>query len=188
MAKAPVLNNIDNESVPAGSSTVNANNDAIETAFENTLSRDGSSPNQMEAPLDMNGFKILNIAAPTEDTDLVRMIDRLEGPKGDKGDPGPTGDGTGDMLASNNLSDVDDVDTAQQNLNLEPGVDILEYDTRLQAFADFAPANYPAIPYLVAASSFSEITPTSLGINILEASLASDIRTVLGLGNSATRS
>lgn len=38
----------------------NANNTAIETAIENTLSRDGTSPNQMEANLDMNGNSILN--------------------------------------------------------------------------------------------------------------------------------
>ena len=40
----------------------NGNNDSIEAAIENTLSRDGTSPNQMEAALDMNGFAILNAA------------------------------------------------------------------------------------------------------------------------------
>lgn len=38
----------------------NNNNDAIEAAMENTLSRDGTSPNQMAADLDMNGNSILN--------------------------------------------------------------------------------------------------------------------------------
>lgn len=33
---------------------------AIETALENTLSRDGTSPNSMSANLDMNGYAILN--------------------------------------------------------------------------------------------------------------------------------
>ena len=39
---------------------LNANFDAIETALENTLSRDGTTPNQMEADLDLNGHDILN--------------------------------------------------------------------------------------------------------------------------------
>lgn len=41
--------------------SVNNNNAAITTALDNTLSRDGTSPNQMEADLDMNGHKILNV-------------------------------------------------------------------------------------------------------------------------------
>lgn len=43
--------------------------DAVETAINNTLSRDGSTPNQMEADLDMNGYSILNMS--TEGSDLV---------------------------------------------------------------------------------------------------------------------
>jgi len=39
---------------------LNANFDAIEQAVENTLSRDGTTPNEMEANLDMNGNNILN--------------------------------------------------------------------------------------------------------------------------------
>lgn len=41
--------------------TINANSASIETAIENTLSRDGTSPNQMESSLDMNSFSILNL-------------------------------------------------------------------------------------------------------------------------------
>lgn len=39
---------------------LNANFDAIETALENTLSRDGTTPNTMSANLDANGYDILN--------------------------------------------------------------------------------------------------------------------------------
>lgn len=48
----------------ASTTAVNANNALIEAAFENTLSRDGTSPNQMGANLDMNGYLILNQANP----------------------------------------------------------------------------------------------------------------------------
>ena len=39
---------------------INANSAATEAAMEKTLSRDGTSPNVMEADLDMNGNNILN--------------------------------------------------------------------------------------------------------------------------------
>lgn len=41
--------------------SVNANNALIEAAVEKTLSRDGTSPNVMNADLDMNGYNILNV-------------------------------------------------------------------------------------------------------------------------------
>ena len=54
--------------------TMNANNTATETALENTLSRDGTSPNQMGADLDMNSKRILNIGTPL-DMNNSRIID-----------------------------------------------------------------------------------------------------------------
>jgi hypothetical protein len=53
-------------------SPVNANFALIETAMENTLSRDGTSPNAMEADFDMNGNQILNLPAASAATDPVR--------------------------------------------------------------------------------------------------------------------
>ncbi len=55
--------------------TLNANNANIETAMENTLSRDGTTPNAMGANLDMNSWHILNLPEPSSDTDPVRLID-----------------------------------------------------------------------------------------------------------------
>ena len=46
------------------STTINNNNALIETALENTVSRDGTSPNPMTANFDMNGFNILNQGNP----------------------------------------------------------------------------------------------------------------------------
>ncbi len=42
-------------------STINSNFNAVDTAMENTLSRDGTSPNAMGAQLDMNSNKIINL-------------------------------------------------------------------------------------------------------------------------------
>lgn len=55
------LNNID--AGYAANTALNTNFDLIETALENTLSRDGTTPNTMSADLDMNGYRILNALA-----------------------------------------------------------------------------------------------------------------------------
>ena len=59
-----------------GSSTrINANNDAIETAFENTLSRNGTSPNGMNANIDMNSNRVVNLGSPQSSNDAARWVD-----------------------------------------------------------------------------------------------------------------
>lgn len=65
--------NLQNESTAV--STINNNSDAIATAFENTLSRDGTSPNTMGADLDMNSNRILNLPGPISDQEPVRLGD-----------------------------------------------------------------------------------------------------------------
>mgnify|MGYP001546702536 CR=1 FL=1 len=81
----------------AAMSTINNNSQSIETAFENTLSRDGTSPNQMLSDLDMNSNDIMNVG--TIDVEGI-TIDGVavsaggltaKGDKGDKGDTGPQG-------------------------------------------------------------------------------------------------
>lgn len=52
-----------------------ANNTALTTALDNTLSRDGTSPNQMSASLDMNSNRILNLPTPTSTTEPLRVQD-----------------------------------------------------------------------------------------------------------------
>ena len=54
---------------------LNANFDAIEAAIENTLSRDGTTPNTMSANLDMNSKRILNLPAPVSSSEPARLQD-----------------------------------------------------------------------------------------------------------------
>lgn len=54
-------------------SAYNTNNTAIETAIENTLSRDGTAPNAMGAILDMGGYKVQNVADGALSTDAVNL-------------------------------------------------------------------------------------------------------------------
>lgn len=55
--------------------TVNNNNAAIEAAVENTLSRDGTSPNEMNANLDMNSNRIINLPEADSNTEPVRKLE-----------------------------------------------------------------------------------------------------------------
>lgn len=50
---------------------LNGNFDDIEAAIENTLSRDGTTPNTMEADLDMNGNEIIN--ASVVDAEMFKV-------------------------------------------------------------------------------------------------------------------
>jgi len=69
MAKL-TLNDLTTLANPASAiAIINANSAAIEAAVENTLSRDGTSPNQMTADHDMNSNSILNLADAIADTD-----------------------------------------------------------------------------------------------------------------------
>ena len=75
MAKV-VLNNLASlANQTTAITTINNNNDAIETAMENTLSRDGTSPNTMGASLDMNSNRIYNLPAPVSATEPLRLED-----------------------------------------------------------------------------------------------------------------
>ena len=53
--------------------TYNANNALIEAAFDNTLSRDGTTPNTMSADLDMNSNRIMNLVDGEDNQDPVTV-------------------------------------------------------------------------------------------------------------------
>lgn len=59
MAKSPNLSDIGN--ISSAATVINSNYDLIIEAFRNTLSRDGSTPNQMEADIDLNSNNLLNV-------------------------------------------------------------------------------------------------------------------------------
>lgn len=56
------------------------NNAAIVAALENTLSRDGTSPNTMSASLDMNSQRILNLPEPLTANEPARLTDVGQAP------------------------------------------------------------------------------------------------------------
>lgn len=109
-------------------SKINDNFLAIETAFSEVLGRNGTVPNTMNADIDLDGNDLLNVGTVTVERffigadELVVDEAMARGEKGDTGDTGATGPqgasgpGTGDLLAAQNLSDVDNAATAFSNI------------------------------------------------------------------------
>lgn len=61
MAKRPELTDVTSLTNSSAIIALNQNWDSIEEAFDNTLSLDGSTPNAMNADLDLNGNALLNV-------------------------------------------------------------------------------------------------------------------------------
>ena len=96
---------LDDVSAGFGSSAVINNNSAIiEAAFDNTLSRDGASPNQMQSILDMNSFRIINLGGPINLDDAARLRD-VNG--GALIVPGLQGGTVGQVLTKDTTTDYD---------------------------------------------------------------------------------
>jgi hypothetical protein len=116
--------NLRNEQTALG--TLAANNRAIEQAIEKSLSRDGTSPNEMNSDFDMNSHRVINLPEPIGQTEPIRKGDTdtliaqlaaavptgpqgpigpigpqglqgLQGLQGIQGIPGPAGAGNGDV-------------------------------------------------------------------------------------------
>lgn len=87
--------------------TINSNSAAIETAFENTLSRDGTAPNQMESSIDMNSNQIINLPDPATPNSPLRLQDLSDFIGGGTVTNIPAGGTTGQVFAKNSNADYD---------------------------------------------------------------------------------
>lgn len=92
MSKIVLSNVTSNGTLVTAASNINNNSVLVESAFENTLSRDGTSPNEMNADLDMNSNQIINLPAPLSLNSPARLADVMDltGPPGPPGPPGPS--------------------------------------------------------------------------------------------------
>ena len=59
MAKGPIISDV--ADTPQNAAAINTNLHNLSDSFDNTISRDGSTPNQMEADIDLNSNDLLNI-------------------------------------------------------------------------------------------------------------------------------
>lgn len=89
--------------------TINSNTTAIVTAVNNTLSRDGTSPNQMLANLDMNSNHILNLPQPISGSEPLRLTDLslVPGNSTVNISPLPVGGTSGQLLVKNSSTNYD---------------------------------------------------------------------------------
>lgn len=72
------LNNVGNlQDTTTAETTLNSNNTVVQTAMDNTLSRDGTSPNTMNANIDMNSHQLINLPAPTVNSSPIRLQELL---------------------------------------------------------------------------------------------------------------
>lgn len=140
MAKITPLTNITNiAGDPAQAATdINANQDAIVTAFDNTISRDGSTPNEMNVELDMGLNRVVNVGEAIAPQDLLTFgqFNEMLNNMADAGVVGGVGiDVTGnaidlDLTAGQGINVEYNVPTAGEvtvshNLSPGPGVNLL---------------------------------------------------------------
>lgn len=95
------LNDVADLSQPTTAAVIiNSNSNVIETAFDNTLSRDGTAPNSMRASIDMDSNRIINLPAPLSNDEPLRLQDLADFVGGTLVIPEiPTGGTTGQVLA-----------------------------------------------------------------------------------------
>lgn len=75
MSKISLTNLVNLTNQTTAVNAINANNAVLTTALDNTLSRDGTSPNTMSASLDMNSNRILNLPAPVNSLEPLRLAE-----------------------------------------------------------------------------------------------------------------
>ena len=104
---------------------INDNSAAIVTAVEKTLSRDGTSPNQMESPLDMNEQQVLNLPAPATLQSPLRLTDLNSFIGGGTVSTVPTGGTTGQALSKASNANYDMLwDDVVQSVGLSAPADL----------------------------------------------------------------
>lgn len=133
MTKA-VLNdlvNLDNQT--SAVNTINANNAVIETAFDNTLSRDGAGPNTMGTNLDMNSFNIINLPTPGSPTSPIRVQDVLTGIGTTAA---PTGTSGHSVPFLDTLNTWSLIQTFTAGLKISAGGGILDFSNTTTIFRD----------------------------------------------------
>lgn len=129
---------------------INNNTTAIVAAIDNTLSRDGTAPNQMQVPLDMNSQQILNLPAPTTNLSPLRLTDLNSFIGGGTISTVPVGGTTGQGL------------TKASNANYDMAWTNVDTSVGLAMPADFTITNSPVVGTGTITAAYA-VTPTGSG-------------------------
>jgi len=117
------LVNLQNETTAVNA--INTNGTILELAIDNTISRDGTAPNQMNSNFDMNSNQILNLPQPLTAASPVRLQDLDELVVGGTISTIPVGGTTNQLLAKHSNTDYDVIwkdFTSTTTLFIEPQV------------------------------------------------------------------
>lgn len=107
MSKITLTNLVNLQNETTAVNAINANNAVLVAAMDNTLSRDGTVPDQMTNTLDMNSFNILNLPAPATANSPLRLQDLNTFIGGGSITGLPTGGTTGQVLEKNSGTNFD---------------------------------------------------------------------------------
>jgi len=191
--------------------TLNDNFEALNDAFDNTLSLDGSTPNQMGADLDLNGFDLLN----ADNISLTGSLS-VSGVNLVPNDAAAVPNWEGTWLTATDyvLNDLvrdsgstyiclvahtsgtfsTDLSAAKWELFAQQGAagagtgDMLAANNLSDvATPATALANIGGQPLNSSLTSISGVTVSTQGLAILDDTSYSAMRTTMGLGSSATR-
>lgn len=109
MSKITLTDLVNLENQTTAVNAINSNNTVIKAAFDNTLSRDGTSPNTMSANLDMNSNRVLNLqdAISPQEPATFQQLSTLAGGGTIILPALPTGGATGTVLKKNSATNFD---------------------------------------------------------------------------------
>lgn len=103
-----ILNDVGNlNDSTTAKNVINANFAVIETASDNTFSRDGTSPNQIEASIDMNSNRILNLPDALNGSEPITLNQASILGNGGTIGSFPSGGTTGQPLVKNSNANYD---------------------------------------------------------------------------------
>lgn len=145
------LNNVgDITQATTAAALINANSSVIETAFDNTLSRDGTSPNPMLANIDMNSQRILNLPSPLTSSEPLRLLDLNTFNGGGTITNIPAGGASGAVLTKTSSSDYV-VGWANDSSLVSAGTNLTASGTNPVTLSTI---NSPTFPGTVTANTF----------------------------------
>ncbi len=175
------LANLQNETTAVN--TINNNSTIIQTAFDNTLSRDGTQPNQMVANLDMNSNHILNLPTPATADEPLRLQDLNNFVGGGTVTNIPAGGTTGQVLAK--TSNVDyQVNWTSESAELVAGTNIVLTGTTPTTISTLTSPTFTA-PILGTPASGTLTNCTGLPIASGVSNLGAGVSTFLTTPSSA---
>jgi hypothetical protein len=185
------LNLNDITSTYRSATALNANFDAIETAVENTLSRDGTSPNAMAAVLDMGSNRIINLTDPTaaQDGATKAYVDSIASTISDINDITHV---DGVFIVSDGTKWVGESDaTARASMGVSIGSDVQAYDAGLTDIAGLATTDGNIIvgsgSNWVAESGATARTSLGLGIGSDVQAYDAGLTSIAGLTTAADK-